>query len=101
MLSVPLGAYKQYAGALEEGFKKAGKFLFGQKIFWFKDVSYQSQLVPLAAILTELGDRWTQEAVRQKLAQWYWCGVFGELYGGAVNFHADVSRVFHREVSHL
>lgn len=95
VLSVPLGAYKQYAGALEEGFKKAGKFLFGQNIFWFKDVPYQSQLVPLAAILTELGDRWTQEAVRQKLAQWYWCGVFGELYGGAIEtrFAKDLADV--------
>jgi hypothetical protein len=24
------------------------------------------------------------DAVRQKLAKWYWCGVFGELYGSAV-----------------
>jgi hypothetical protein len=51
--------------------------------------------VPLAAILTELGDRWTQEAVRQKLAQWYWCGVFGELYGGAIEtrFAKDLADV--------
>ena len=40
--------------------------------------------MPLAAILAELGDRWEHDAVRKKLAQWYWSGVFGELYGGAV-----------------
>ena len=28
--------------------------------------------------------RWKHDAVRKKLAQWYWSGVFGELYGGAV-----------------
>lgn len=84
VLGVPLAAYKRYASALEDGFIKAGKFLFSQNIFWFKDVPYQSQLVPLAAILTVLGERWTHEIVRQKLSQWYWCGVFGELYGGAI-----------------
>jgi hypothetical protein len=40
--------------------------------------------VPLAAILTLLGERWEHDALRKKLAQWYWCGVFGELYGGAI-----------------
>ncbi len=84
VLSVPLVAYKKHAARLEEGFRKAGQFLFGQNIYWFKDVPYQSQIVPLAAILAELGDKWEFDAVRKKLAQWYWCGVFGELYGGAI-----------------
>jgi hypothetical protein len=30
-----------------------------------------------------LGGQFEQDPVRRKLAQWYWCGVFGELYGGA------------------
>ena len=84
VLSIPLAAYKKFAEQLQEGFRKAGKFLFGQHIYWFKDVPYQSQLVPLAAILTLLGERWEHDALRKKLAQWYWCGVFGELYGGAI-----------------
>jgi len=84
VLRIPLDAYEKYAGRLEGGFGKAGKFLFGQHIYWFKDVPYQSQLVPLAAILADLGERWQHETVRKKLAQWYWCGVFGELYGGAI-----------------
>ena len=95
VLGVPLNAYKQYSARLEEGFRKAGKFLFTQNIYWFKDVPYQSQLVPLAAILAELGDRWEHDAVRKKLAQWYWSGVFGELYGGAVEtrFAKDLAEV--------
>ena len=85
VLNIPLSAYKTYADRLEQGFRKAGKFLFGQHIYWYKDVPYQSQLVPLAAILAELGDdRWEHDAVRRKLVLWYWCGVFGELYGGAI-----------------
>lgn len=95
MLGLPLSAYKRYSARLEEGFRKAGRFLFGQNIYWFKDVPYQSQLVPLAAILTELGDRWEHDVVRRKLAQWYWCGVFGELYGGAIEtrFAKDLADV--------
>jgi hypothetical protein len=36
-----------------------------------------------------------QEAVRQKLAQWYWCEVFGELYVGAIEtrFSKDLADV--------
>jgi hypothetical protein len=80
---------------LEDGFKKAGKFLFGQHIYWYKDVPYQSQLVPLASILSLLGDRWEHDAVRKQLALWYWCGVFGELYGSAIEsrFAKDIAEV--------
>jgi hypothetical protein len=83
VLRVPLAAYKSHAGRLESGFIKAGKFLFSQHIYWHKDVPYQSQLVPLAAILALIGDKWESSEVRKRLARWYWCGVFGELYGGA------------------
>lgn len=83
ILNLPSETYKRYAGPVEEGFVRAAKFLTLQKIFWSKDVPYQSQLVPLAAILVRLGDRWEQYAVREHLARWFWCGVFGELYGSA------------------
>lgn len=84
ILSLPLEAYKKWADAVEEAFLRAAKFLTLQKIFWFKDIPYQSQLVPLAAILVQLGNRWEEEGVRNKLANWFWCGVFGELYGSAI-----------------
>jgi hypothetical protein len=38
----------------------------------------------LAAVLTLLDERWLEQRVYEKLARWYWCGVLGELYGGAV-----------------
>jgi hypothetical protein len=40
--------------------------------------------VPLASVLAELGDAWEEIGTKQKVRQWYWCGVLGELYGGAV-----------------
>jgi hypothetical protein len=69
---------------MERAFQKVAVFLREQKIYWGRDVPYPSQLVPLAAILAELGDRWQDHNVRHKVAQWFWCGVFGELYGSTV-----------------
>lgn len=66
------------------GFLRAAKFLTLEHIFLDRDLPYQTQLVPLAAILAELGDCWEEIGVKQKVRQWYWCGVLGELYGGAV-----------------
>ncbi|MGO7347438.1 DUF262 domain-containing protein [Rhizobium ruizarguesonis] len=84
LLQVPLDAYKKWASKVETGYVAAAKFLHSLKIFNSRDLPYQTQLVPLAAILAELGSAWENDAVRQKLAKWYWCGVFGELYGSAV-----------------
>lgn len=83
ILSLPLAAYRRYADQVEEAFCRAARFLTLQKVFWHKDVPYQTQLVPLAAILVRLGDRWEKQGVRDRLAKWFYCGVFGELYGSA------------------
>jgi hypothetical protein len=84
ILNLPLSAYRDHAARIEHGFELAAKFLHLQRIYWFKDVPYKSQIVPLATILAELGDLWDRDAVRRKIARWYWCGVFGELYGSAI-----------------
>lgn len=84
LLSLPLEAYKRYAKKVEEGFVRAAKFLHMLHIYRIFDLPYQSQVVPLAAILADVGDSWEHEATRAKLVRWYWNGVFGELYGSAV-----------------
>jgi hypothetical protein len=84
MLDLPLEAFHQWADPTERGFKQAAYFLRNECIFSTKDLPYSTQLVPLAAVLTLLGDRWREPRIQEKLAQWYWCGVLGELYGGAV-----------------
>jgi hypothetical protein len=83
LLTLPLAAYQKWADAVEAGYASAAKFLHGLHIYREFDLPYQSQLTPLAATLAELGARWDHEGARQKVAQWYWCGVFGELYGSA------------------
>lgn len=84
LLNLPLEAYKKYEYQVEDGFARAAKFLHLLHIYRIADLPYQSQLVPLAAILADIGDAWEHEANRAKLVQWYWSGVFGELYGSSV-----------------
>lgn len=84
LLNLPLAAYKQYEKQVEHGFVQAAKFLHMLHIYRIFDLPYQSQIVPLAAIIADIGDAWEHEANRAKLARWYWNGVFGELYGSAV-----------------
>lgn len=84
VLKLKLGDYKTWADPATQGFIKAARFLFHQKVFSSNDLPYGTQLVPLAAIFAVLGNKADNDAVRQKLARWYWCGVFGELYGSAV-----------------
>ena len=95
LLQIPLSAYREYADRVEQGYVTSAKFFHGLKIFRARDLPYQTQLVPLAAILAELGSNWENDAVRKLLAQWYWCGVFGELYGSAVEsrFALDIRDV--------
>lgn len=84
LLNLPLSAYKRYESQVEHGFMQAAKFLHMLHIYRIFDLPYQSQIIPLAAILADIGDAWEHEANRAKLVQWYWNGVFGELYGSAV-----------------
>jgi hypothetical protein len=84
LLNLPLEEYKRYEVQLERGFVQAAKFLHMLHIYRIFDLPYQSQIVPLAAILADIGDAWEHEANRAMLVRWYWNGVFGELYGSAV-----------------
>lgn len=84
LLNLPLAAYKQFEKQVEHGFVQAAKFLHMLHIYRIFDLPYQSQIVPLAAIIADIGDAWEHDANRAKLVCWYWNGVFGELYGSAV-----------------
>jgi hypothetical protein len=84
VLALPLGAYQKHKEPLRDGFWKAAKFLRMESFFSKRDIPYRTQLVPLACLLTHLGDRWLEQKVLDRIRQWFWCGVLGELYGGAV-----------------
>ena len=84
ILSLPLEAYHQWADKVEAGFLLAAKFLRKECFTSPHDLPYRTQLAPLAAVLALIAERWLEPRIHAKLAQWYWCGVLGELYGGAV-----------------
>jgi hypothetical protein len=84
LLNLPLEAYKKYEKQVQDGFVRAAKFLHRLHIFRVFDLPYQSQVVPLAAILADLGEASQHGTNHAKLVRWYWNGVFGELYGSAV-----------------
>lgn len=88
LLNLPLSAYKKYRDRVVGGFERAAKFLRQQHIYRVSDLPYQSQLVPLAAIFAEIEDKTENSAHMQKIVRWYWCGVFGELYGSATESRA-------------
>lgn len=84
-----------WADRVEEGLVRAARFLHSQKIFKARDLPYGTQLVPLAAIMVDLGLAAEPAQARQRLARWFWCGVLGELYGGAIEtrFVRDLQEV--------
>ncbi len=95
LLDLPLAAYKKHGNAVRVGFERAARFLRQQQIHRVVDLPYQTQLVPLAAIFAEIGDKAEHTTNNDKIARWYWCGVFGELYGSAVEsrFAKDILEV--------
>ena len=95
LLDLPLEAYLKYRDCVKEGFLQAAKFLRQQMVFRVYDLPYQTQLVPMAAIFADLGQDAEHASHQDKIARWYWCGVFGELYGSAVEsrFAKDIVEV--------
>ncbi len=85
VLNLSLAEYKKYADDLTAGFVEAEKILEEERIFSSKDLPYTTQFIPLAVLCTLLaeGNKIKVANIKNKIKQWYWCGVFGEMYGGA------------------
>ncbi len=83
MLNLSLADYKKYRDQIVSGFIKSSKILIENHIFNSRDIPYSTQLVPMAAILARLGPEIDNIGKKNKLMRWFWCGVFGELYGSA------------------
>ena len=97
VLVLKLTAYKQYADDLCKGFSVAGRLLNEERIFSSRDLPYSTQMIPLAAICTVLmeGNKIYTTTIKNMVKQWYWCGVFGELYGSAneTRYANDITQV--------
>ncbi len=82
ILDLNLDDYIRWADKVESGFIDAAKFLRSQFVFGRKNVPYNTQLVPLAALYVELGKELDTAVALERLERWYWSGIFGEVYGG-------------------
>lgn len=84
ILDLEVSDYHRWVEQVEVGFVEAAKFLHNQYIFTSKDVPYTTQIVPLATLFVELGHELEPANAKLKLERWFWSGIFGEAYGGAV-----------------
>lgn len=79
--------YEDYVAnldALLDGFDMARDLLIGECVFRMRDLPYTTQLIPLAATCAYIGRKaFDRQPVKAILRRWLWCGIFGEMYGGA------------------
>lgn len=84
VLALSFEDYKKNKDAVLEGYKLARKFLLSQYVFRQRDLPYTTQLIPLAAICAVIGkSAFDKPKTMDILQRWYWCGIMGEMYGGA------------------
>ncbi|MGV9559383.1 GmrSD restriction endonuclease domain-containing protein [Streptomyces sp. NPDC003522] len=95
LLDLPLADFVRLAPQLADAFAWVGDFLERQCIVRSNDLPYKTQLVPLAAVRAILGDETDGLGPEEKIEQWYWCGVLGEMYGGSTEtrFTRDVEQL--------
>jgi hypothetical protein len=95
ILEITLKDYKAYSNNVMDGLIEASKFLHKHFIFSPKFLPYGAQLIPLSVMFSILGKDAHSHQAQEKIAQWFWCGIFGELYGGTTEtrFAFDVPEV--------
>lgn len=96
VLNLDYKDYEKNEEDLVNGFKKVYKLLVEMNIYSVYDIPYSTQLIPLAVICTLLDKEFENSSIKEKIKQWFWCGVFGELYGGAneTRYALDVKQVY-------
>lgn len=96
VLSLSYDSYIANKTAVLEGYKMARKFLMAQYVFRRRDLPYTTQIIPLAAICAAIGrNTYNKPQTQNILSRWFWCGIMGEMYGGAneTRFANDIEDV--------
>ncbi|HQZ86362.1 MAG TPA: DUF262 domain-containing protein, partial [Actinomycetota bacterium] len=95
VLKLTLQDYLEWVDPLRDAFIWASSFLADRHIFDVRFLPYPKQLVPLAAIRVAMGHNADLIGPKEKLVRWFWCGILGELYGGAIEtrFVRDLEQV--------
>lgn len=81
MLRLQLKDYLKWAPRLREALEWAAHFLTREHIHTSQYLPYRSQIVGLIAFKVLIGEGIDNHGVTERISQWYWCGVLGELYG--------------------
>lgn len=79
-------SYKLYADVVQEGFILAAEFLIvNEHIFRARDLPYSTQFIPLACAFAYAKEvaLVNKQITKDVLHRWLWCGILGEMYGGA------------------
>jgi hypothetical protein len=85
ILGLELTEYQVWAPKVEEALTWSAGFVRRQGILGRQEVPYISQLSSLAAIRAVLGGEADNLAAEEKIIRWFWCGVLGEQYSGALD----------------
>ena len=85
LLDIPAEAYVEWRDLITKGFENAARFLHGRGLFWWKDIPYPSQIIVLATLFALRKNKPLNATEAQLIERWYWCGVFGELYGSSTD----------------
>jgi hypothetical protein len=95
ILKVTLDEYLEWVDPLRNAFLWVADFLADRHIFTHKFLPYPKQLVPLAAIKVIMGGEADLLGHSERIVRWYWSGILGELYGGAIEtrFVRDIEQV--------
>lgn len=85
VLNLKYEVYRDNRDQVLDGFDLAREFLLTyQYVFRKRDLPYTTQIIPLAAICAVLGKSKCKAPNTIKiLSRWFWCGILGEMYGGA------------------
>ncbi|MEX3505623.1 DUF262 domain-containing protein [Corynebacterium sp. LK2510] len=88
ILSLTLAEYRSSAEEIARAFEQAARFLEERCFLSPDQAPYPAQIVSLSAILARISEREDRgsgdlgRTGEDNLNQWFWCGMFGELYGG-------------------
>lgn len=95
VLDLTLDEYLHWAPLVRQALPWTAQFLTSLHIHEDAFLPYRTQTVPLTVFKVLLGDDADVHTVRDRIRRWYWCGVLGELYGGATEtrFARDVEQV--------
>ncbi|NEN88705.1 MAG: DUF262 domain-containing protein [Okeania sp. SIO3H1] len=87
ILDLKLEDYKKWSNEIQDSLKEIEKFLHGEKIFTEYEVPYITQIMSMAVAFIKIGiTKWKTAGTKNKIAKWFWCGVFSGNYGSGITF---------------